>query len=377
MRVGLLTTLDTNVGDDFIREGLKLVIGQLISGRPCEYVAVNKHEPHTVYPQWHPIRLCYKKGFVPRRKTRRVRQKCEQLLPSYGFSRFDTCDVILQCGTPVIWYGCRNSEWANLIWRDVMARLSRKGKPVLNLGAGACYPWERQPGTLIGDPDEGFIRLMLETARVTTSRDKLIQRLFASIGYQTQHLCCPALLAGQAFTKPAKPTRKVVINYMHGAGHYDFEQGIDAKAWETTMRHVVGKLCQQNWQPMFLAHDEKELKLAKQIWPDFPSILPADRREYFEIARDAAFGVFNRMHASVAVAGLGVPSIAVGTDTRNLMVDALGQPVFYAKEVTVDSMLSALNALASRRDSESQRLLELREKTYKLYEDCLRPFVES
>ena len=374
MRIGLLTTLDTNIGDDFIREGLMHVISHLKSGRSCEYVAINKHQPHTVYPRWHPIRFSYAKGFRPSRMKEPLRIKSEHWLPVLGFSRFDACDIILQCGTPIIWDGCRHSEWAKPIWREVMARLARKGKPVLNLGGGSSYPCERQPETLVGHPDQEFIAVMLEAARVTTVRDRLAKKLFASLGYETQQLCCPAMLAGQAFTKPAEPTRKVLINYMSGGGHYDYGQGIDAGVWETTMRHLVCELCQQNWKPVFIAHNEPELKLARQIWPDLPSVLPTSPRDYFETVRDAAFGIFNRLHASVAVAGLGIPSMAFGTDTRNLMVETLGQPVIYIKEATIARVLPAINALVSQRDSESRRLLVLRENTFKLYKDTLRSF---
>jgi hypothetical protein len=374
MRIGLLTTLNTNLGDDFIREGLVHVISQIAPNRAREYVAINKHEPHTVYPRWHPIRLCYEAGYRPRPKVDWLLRRVEHGLSTFGLSRFDDCDIILQCGTPVIWEGCRSSEWANLVWLDVLARLSRKGKTVLNIGGGSCYPIEKQPETLAGNSDEAFIRTMLKTARLTTVRDKLTKKLFASLGYESPHLCCPATLAGQAFTKPAEPGRKVLINYMSGGGHYDFGQKIDAKAWETTMRRLVSELIQQGWKPVFVAHNEGELNIARQIWPDLPSVLPPTPRAYFETCRDAAFGIFNRLHASVAVAGLGIPSVAVGTDTRNYMVETLGQPVFYVKEADFDRMLAAVSAIVSQRDSESRRLLALEKETLNQYKDYLQSF---
>ena len=377
MRIGLLTTLNTNLGDDFIREGLMHIVSQIAPGVSCEFVPINKHQPQTAYPFWHPIRLFYEERFHPRLRMKPLRRKVEHWLAAFGLSRFDDCDLVLQCGTPIIWDGCRQSEWADLIWRDVLLRLSLKGKPVLNLGGGSCYPWERQPKTLVGHPDEEFIRTMLKAARVTIVRDTLAQTLLGTLGYSAPHLCCPAMLAGQAFTKPCKPTRKVLVNYMPGGGHYDFEQGIDPQAWETTMRRLLSELCRQGWQPILLAHNEREFKIAKETWPELPSVLPAGPREYFETARDASFGIFNRLHASVAVAGLGIPSIAVGNDSRNLMVAALGEPVFYVKEATFDLMLSTVNTLLATREAESTRLLELREKTLSQYKERLRPYFEG
>jgi hypothetical protein len=374
IHVGLVTTLNTNIGDDFIREGLIHVIERLVPGGRVRYTTINKHEPGTVYETWHPVRWLYSKNLRRRRKTGRLRRWAARCLPPFGFSRFDKCDIIVQCGTPVIWDGCRNSEWAGLIWRDVLARLTNRGVPVLNLGGGSCYPLERCPTTLIGSPDEGFVRLMLETARLTTVRDRLAQQLFGSLGHTTARLCCPALLTAQAYINPTPPTRKVLINFMQAGGHSDWGQKIEPLAWESTMDEVITQLCVEGWQPLIIAHNQKEFEMARLRWPHLPRTCPSRPLEYFEIARDAAFGVFNRMHASLALAGLGIPSVALGTDSRNLMVENLGLPALFVKEATAGRILAAIAELVHYREAESRRLLVLREATLRNYEDCLRTF---
>ena len=377
INVGLLSTISTNIGDDFIREGIVSVINDVLKNEKVDLVIINKHEPREIYPSWHPIRSLYRRGFVARKALAPLRKVAERWLPLFGFSKFDKCDIVIQCGTPIIWEGCRNSEWARLIWRDVLARLSRRGTPILNIGGGSAYPWERQPATLAGNADESFIRLMLVTSRLTIVRDELARRLFETLGFATRKVCCPAILAGQSVVAPAKATKKVLINYMEGGGHYDFGQGIDSSVWEKTMRDVVKELRQRGWQLVFLAHNEKESELAARIWPDLPCVFPNSQRDYFEVVRDAAFGIFNRMHASVAAAGLGIPSVAIGTDTRNLMVETTGLSVLYVKEATADRLLFAVDNLAESRDSETQRLLKLRQETFETYKSILRPFLLS
>ncbi len=377
MKLGLLTTINTNIGDDFIREGLVHCVQKILPATKLEIVLVNKHEPETIYPRWHPIRLFDRKKFKPRFLTKPIRVLAGRFLPPLGGTRFDDCDVLIQCGTPILWQNCRHSEWARLIWQEVLARLARAGTPLLNLGGGACYPWEQLPETLAGDPDETFARLMLDAAHLTTVRDRLARKLFASVGGDVRELCCPALLAAQAHVRPVQPTRKVLINYMAGGGHFLWNQAIDPKLWEQTMRTIVAQLAQAGWQPVFLAHDAKELNLAAELWPDLPRVCPAGVREYFEFVRDAAFGVVNRMHASVALAGLGIPSVAVGTDSRNLMVGRVGLPVFYVKEATPERMRATIDELQRSRELESQRLLALRETTLKEYTDCMGAFFRT
>jgi polysaccharide pyruvyl transferase WcaK-like protein len=276
-----------------------------------------------------------------------------------------------------LWHGCQYSEWANPIWRDILYRLSKSGKPILNIGAGATYPWEKKPQTLIGDHDEDFVRLMLESCRLTTVRDTLAKKLFQSLDYDVDIICCPALLAGQVYASPTQPSRKVVINYMEGGGHYDWDQGIDKKVWQKTMVSVVNELTKHGWNVTLLAHDQKESELARTIWPNLACNLPQTPKEYFEFIKDAAFGIFNRMHASVAAAGLGIPSIAIGTDARNLMVAQIGLPVFYVKEASADVMLEATRQLMEQRQAVSARLLYLKEKTQMQYEVLLAPLCSS
>jgi polysaccharide pyruvyl transferase WcaK-like protein len=375
LRLGLLSTLGTNIGDDFIREGIIGAIKKLTPDRSIECIIVNKHSPHTVYPFWHPIRWGYTADFQKRSKFGPIRRFAERFLPQFGFSRFDSCNVVIQCGTPVIWEGCRNCEWSKIIWSDVLLRRSRRGKPVLNLGGGSCYPWERRPETLAGNADEKYIRLMLDTAHVTTVRDRLTQSLLATLEYEAKWLACPAILVGQFQTPLVPPTRKVLINYMRGAGHYDFGQGIEASQWTETLKQLIVYLEGQKWEPTFLAHNQAELDLAAKLRPDLPRFCPANHREYFEVVRDAMFGVYNRMHASVASAGVGVPSIAVGNDTRNLMVEALGLPVFFSKEASVEVLQKAIVGLVVKREVESRRLLSLRDQTFAAYGQILRPWL--
>lgn len=342
-----------------------------------DWIVINKHEPHTVYPRWHPMRLVCKRGSHRPPWLEPLLGRAERRIAKGGHSLFDSCDLVIQCGTPILWEGCRNSEWATLIWRDVLARLAEGGKPILNLGGGACYPVERCPETLMGHPDETFIRLMLRTASATTVRDRIAKKLLNSLGYSTSHLCCPAILAAQTFVTPSEPTRRVLINYMRGGGHYDWDQTIDANAWEETMCIVVTTLRSQGWDPLVIAHNHTELTHASTLWPELPRVLPANSREYFTIARDAAFGVFNRLHACVAVAGLGVPSIAIGTDTRNQMVETLGLKVFYVKDATAVRVLAAIEELVHKREIESRRLLALHNTMLSHHIELLRPYLTT
>ena len=373
-KIGLLSTLDCNIGDDFIRTGIIAVIASIHGEKNLRFQVINKHQPESMFTFQQNV---FRKMLHRLNRSRLRNTFIPGLIQLAPMSRFDKFDLLIQCGTPTLWNGCRNSEWADPIWKDVFHRLSLQGKPVLNLGAGTCYGIETLPSTLLGDDDEAFARLMIETCQLTTVRDQLARKLFSSIGCDVEVVCCPALLTGMTFTSPVSPTKKVVVNFMEGGGHFDWGQKIDAHAWRESFNSMVAKLKQDGWDVVFIAHDSKEANTAKKYWPNFRCINSATMKEYFEVIRDAAFGVFNRMHASVAAAGLGIPSIAIGTDSRNFMVSQVGLPAAFVKDASTERLMDAIFELARNRDSHSCKLLDIRKKTFDRYTELLSPILST
>jgi len=349
LRVGLITTHATNIGDDFIREGVLRVLRDVL-GDHVQYVSINKHDPWSVYPRWHPLR-----------RLPRGRRTVAKYLAPLGMTRFDRCDVIVQCGAPVIWPNCHASEWAEPLWRQVIGRLCSR-VPILNLAAGSCYPWQNQPETIIDPQDAGFVRDIVGFARLTTARDPLAARLM-----NAPMICCTAFLAA---AKPRGGDGPILINYMPGGGHFDWDQPIDPADWEKTIRDLIDRLGQR-YQLKFVAHTPAEADVMRNLAPRLPVLCPSTPEQYFRETADAQAAICNRLHASVGLAGMGVPSVAVGTDTRMLMVKSLGLPCFFVGDATADRIEHEVEQLVARREDERARLLTLREQTLRAYVDAV------
>lgn len=364
MKIGLITTLDTNIGDDLIREGICLVLREVFKGHEIEFVPVNKHQPLTVYPAWHPVHLAKTTRYLPRGRSRASRW-IERFASKLRLSRFDTCDLIVQCGAPVLWPGCHRCEWAEPLWHHVVGRLSRH-IPVLNLAAGSCYPWERQPAHITDPKDAQYLRAILGYCRLTTVRDTLAQHLCASLGTQTPLIPCSAFLAVRDHVGSIQDNGVVFINYMSGGGHYEWNQGIDPSIWRETVKTLIGRL-QTRHRLAFLCHNEAEYDSARDLDQTLPRLWPKTPQEYFALVSEAKVALCNRMHASVGLAGLGIPSISVCTDTRLLMVDAIGLPCLYAKEASVDQLEEGIENLLAHRCQWKERLLSLRSETWNRY----------
>jgi hypothetical protein len=374
MRIGLITTLNTNLGDDLVREGICRVLARLFPRHALTFIPVNKHEPLSVYPRWHPIQLARATRYLPRGRFRMARW-LERGFSTLRLSRFETCDLIVQCGAPVMWAGCHACEWAGPLWHRVVGRLSQR-IPVLNLAAGSCYPWERQP-TEVADPLEArYLRTILGYCRLNTVRDKLAQRLSTSLGVEAPVIPCSSFLVADGAARAPANGELLLISYMARAGHYDWNQGIDPAAWRETVKTLLTQLRMRH-RLAFLCHNAAEVQLAEELDSTVPRIWPRTSQEYPALVAEAKVALCNRLHASVALASLGIPSVAVGTDTRLLMVEALGLPCLYVKQATVGRLEEELENLLRHRLREQERLLALRAKTWSEYVEVVAGALEN
>jgi hypothetical protein len=372
LKIGLITTLDTNIGDDFIREGISNVLRKLFKKDNVHFFPVNKHLPLTVYPRWHPARLSDIPFPFFREQTRGLIEKYTSQL---GHSCFDNCDLIVQCGAPVFWPNCHANEWAVPLWDHVIGRICDK-IPVLNLAAGSCYPWERQPSTIDNSSDAQYMGRILGYCKLTTVRDRLAQIICKYFGIDVSLIACSAFLAAGDEVAKVSTNGYILINYMTGGGHYDWEQHIDAGIWQQSVNELVSRLRRRH-KVAFLCHDAKELLSARQLFSDLPAFLPKTTSEYFNLAGTAKFGICNRMHASVGMAALGIPSIAVCTDTRLLMVETLGLPCFYVKDANADNLEHNTELLLSRQSNEQERIIALRSETLFEYNDVINKAINA
>lgn len=375
MRVGLVTTLGTNIGDDFVREGILLILKHALRGARIEPIPANKHRPLTVYPRWHPIQLAELANLLPRGAGRTYRS-IEALFSHSRNSRFDSCELIVQCGTPVAWYDCSSCEWATPLWQHVIGRLSRQGVPVFNLGAGSCYPWEHRLTCELSERDAKYLRFIVDCCRLTTCRDGLLRDIFLKLGHSCHLLPCPAFFVARRFGEEKVERDLIIVNYMEGGGHYDLGQQIDNSLWRTTMREVVERLSARN-RVLFLCHSERECELALALAPAIPRVIPKTPGEYFPLARRAKVAICNRLHAAVAMSGAGIPSVSVGTDTRLLMLETLGLPHWYVKDTRSEALLAEIDRLMREQESEKERLLCLREKAWEQYLNLVRGAYEG
>jgi hypothetical protein len=370
--IAVLSTLNHNIGDEFIRDGLLHMFRQVHDTNEHTFTIYNKHKPWTFFPPNHPAHWLYlaasKVGF------RAV--KAMDFASRVPGSFFDKSRYIIQSGTPVIWNSVeKSSEWGTCFWKSIVPRISRH-VPVFNLGGGACYPWNGKPDILRG-ADREFADCMVSHSYLTTTRDPLAAKLLSEAsGTSILHYCCPALLAGQYHVSVSAPRKKFIVNFMTRAGHFDYFNEIDPAMWRHSFDTAIKQL-DATFDIVFLCHNDMELAVARDNWPSHQAFYPRTTTEYFSLISGAYAGLVNRLHAAVGLAGLGIPSVAVGTDTRMLMTKQIGIDTLFAPDVTAAILSHHLRSLLERRDETSAALLRTREETLNCYMSLLRSKISA
>jgi hypothetical protein len=375
VRVGILSTLETNIGDDFVREGIVSVL-RAVLGDEMTTVVVNKHEPWSVYGRTHPITVLRAAARRLPRGGTRLRRWTEGKLPHRGGSRFDDCDLLVQSGAPVVWPRMHRAEWMKPVWHDVMGRLSNGGKPVMNLAAGSTFAVDGD-GSELSEEDRADLQAILGYCTLTTARDRLAQKIFGGFGFDVPLIPCSAFLALRAQgIEPPEARDTVFVNYMRGGGHFMWGQAIDPVDWERTAKDLIGRLATRH-RVVMLCHNETEVRLAEELVPDVPKVWPRSVREYARVVSRGKAAVCNRLHASVSMAGLGIPSIAIGTDTRMMMLDEIGLPAHFVSETAADRLEEEFERLIRALPAEEQRLREIADTTRNRYVGAVSTALDS
>jgi hypothetical protein len=195
--------------------------------------------------------------------------------------------------------------------------------------------------------------------------------LFKSIERDAELLVCSAFLAPTGENPLNGDEAPILVNYMHVGGHYDWGQQINPDQWKSTFAELICRLSKRH-RLVLLCHNDDELRLAERLFPDLLRCCPRTLPEYFDFVSKAKGAICNRLHACVALAGLGIPSVAVGTDTRLLMVKFLGLPCYYVKEAAPAQIEESIELLLNGRRNEHERLFELKRTTFLRYAALLR-----
>ncbi len=358
MRIALITTLQHNPGDDFVRDGITFLLKQHFGDASISFQHIHKHAPITS-----------RYGFGKIRRLKKCDTLDRRLSINFTRDKIVQADLVVQCGAPIYWchdhvnsHCCDNEWYEPLIQRRF---LQNRNARFLNVAGGCCQTYfsdgsEFCPRCLL------YIKELFDLSALTTLRDPVALDVLQRAERSAPVLPCTSLFAGDEYHIHAQPGEYVVVNFMKRAGHYAFADNIDTSAWQRVFKSVYEKLTKMH-SVVFVCHNQKEIKRAKMIDPNANIFYSKNHVDYLKIYARAAYGVVNRIHAAYALAAFGKPSVVIGNDSRARMIDLIGLDRIYVNDATVELLMDNINQIQNDASTFIEKSQTLKQQTLKKY----------
>ena len=363
MKISIITTVDHNVGDDFVREGIKYLARKIFKNNDIEFNNIHKHSPITT-----------RYGFEWFRFNRRgIANIVDKVLPqSISKDKIIEADVVIQSGAPVYWCHenthCHDNEW----YRPLLGKRFSKNKKqvLLNIAAGTCQKYHSD-GTEFCSSCLKYMEEFYHRSKVTTVRDSLSKVVFEKKGIDVNVIPCSSIFAIDEHNLKNEGEDYIVLNYMHGGAHYTFGQGIDFERWEKEFSDFYFKL-KETERVVLVCHNQKEADDALRLDPKAEIFFEKDDYvAYMKVYSKAKLGLMNRVHGAFMLASFGKPSIVIGNDSRALMAAEIGVKSYFVNDVDSSLLNSEYRRLLESRDEFSKNFAKLKEKAFRDYIEAL------
>jgi len=363
MKISIITTVNHNVGDDFVREGIKYLLRQHFKDKILEFQNIHKHSPITT-----------RYGFEWFRNLR-LSSRADKIIPkSWSKDRIFEADIVVQSGAPVYWCHeidgghCYHNEWYKPLIKDRF--LKNRHTKLVNLAAGTCQTYHSD-GNEFCETCNAYMKEFYELANVTTVRDTLAKTVFSKIGIDVPVIPCSSIFAIDEHGLKDEGTEYVVVNYMKGGAHYTFGQKIDIKKWEEEFKKFYFELKEKE-RVVVSCHNQKEVDEALEFDPKAEVFyVKDDYLAYMKFYSKAKFGIMNRVHGAFLMASYGKPSIVIGNDSRARMPEEIGLKHYFVNDVDYELLNKEYEFLKNGADDFSKRFKKIKEKAFNDYMKAL------
>lgn len=357
-----ITTVNHNVGDDFVREGLKFLLKRFFHGHELSFENIHKHSPITS-----------RFGFENWRRNKKAKKIDKRLPLWFGKDRIMQADLVVQSGAPVYWCHdavkshCCENEWFSPLIRRRLAQ--NKNAQLLNLAAGSCQTYFSD-GSEFCTACNNYIKEFYDLSSVTTLRDKVASNILQNIGLRAPVIPCSSIFAVDEYDINESSADYVVVNYMPMAAHYDFGQQINTAQWRDTFSRFYYHIKKKE-RVVFSCHDAAEKEAALTIDPHADIFFTEnDFLAYMKFYSHAKFGIMNRVHGAFMIAEFGRPSFVIGNDTRARMVEEIGLQSAFVHDVSFDLLVQQASFLGAGGDSYRDRFQVIKEAALTDYMDA-------
>lgn len=361
-KVTFITTIDRNPGDAFIRAGIEFLLQQIMPFYVPYYV--DKHDIRSLNRHW----------WFLTKHPKKVRKLLGMYLNLFERNQdvFSLADLIVQAGTPLFYISPNDkglydtytssitTDWVQEIWINRL--LSHKNDiPIINMAVGTCQPYHSDTSEFDRSHELiEFIERTVTRSSVTIVRERNAFQLLRRYNLNGYCLPCASIFACNFHGIYAEEPEFVAVNYMHGGSHYTLGQNIDFDGWQKTFTTIYNYLKEKH-RVVVVCHAPKEVLHIRSILPEAETFYSNCYEDYLRIYAKTKFGVLNRVHGGMAIAGFGRPSVIIGNDTRVKMAEMMELPIYFVNDANPNLLMEIIESFESEANEWNLKLTRLKE----------------
>lgn len=374
MKIHLLSHRFGNIGHNFMAVGIEKILEKSIS-KKVDFVHIEQHRPFDIYARFSAKRLLNKAIYRNIKYTNQILDDHEALSKYWPEADLKGVPLAIACGGPNLTKYNKEGRGLNLMLGHLNGAYHYHGTPLMDFGVGSSYPLQNAPHSL-DEPDALFYKKVSMYPAEITVRDELAKSLFGGIGIDTTLIPCAALCSGFKFEEDRQQNPKYfLINFMEAGANTDWGQKINRGKWLKTMLEFRSVLKSKGQKVMMMCHNQKEKMIAEKYFTPDMCVFPKTEAEYSEAISHVSAGIACRLHCAIALAGVGKPSLVVGTDTRLGTADLIGLETVFVEDLTKDTLTNFYNLSNDTIEVEHDRLLSVRNETLKKYKDIIHKYI--
>lgn len=362
MKITFITTVNHNVGDDFVREGIKYLLMNSLPTQKFYFTNIHKHSP---------ITSRYGFEFI---RNLKWSERLDNKIPLWMTpDRILKSDIVIQSGAPVYWLHknakCYNNEWYKPLIKNRFCR--KKNGTLLNIAAGSAQEYYSDGSEFLNHQKaRDYITEFYNFCEITTVRDHLAKKILGLFNLNAECLPCTSIFSNDQYKIKRGNKGYIVLNYMEGGGHYSFSQKIDNFKWQNRFKEIFNKLSTKE-KVVLVCHNKKELFEAQKFTSLSNIFYSRNFIDYINFYSQAKAGILNRVHGAFLLSSFGIPAIIVGSDSRARMGDVMGIQNYFVEEASTDFILKQFYEILENLKIEEEKIYH---KKVEAKENYLRLF---
>jgi hypothetical protein len=228
---------------------------------------------------------------------------------------------------------------------------------------GSCQTYKKK----INLKEYKIFKKYAKNCKILIARDVLAYKILDSIREKPSKIYYLPCTSFFSFTTELNKKKKyILINYMKSGANSSWGQSVDQERWYRIIKNYAD-FYSLKYKIKFFAHNNEDFFECKKNFPEYETIYPKSKSDYFKIANETILGICNRLHCALPLASTLTPSILIGTDSRILSVKLLKMPVYFVNDISLNILIKKTNYIIKNQKSIRSSLHKIKKEYEKKY----------